>query len=318
MHPPTPHRSSAKLPRVAVVGAGAMGSIFGAAFGDAGSDTVFIDDSAPLVKRLRERGLVIVDEDREREIEVSATTDPGPIGFVDLVLFLVKCYRTESAAKLARPLVGPETIVASFQNGSGNGEVLARFFSAEQMVVGATYDSGTVLAPGRVAHTYKAETFIGPYVGESVDHARWIADLLAAGGFRVTATPTVREAIWEKLVMTSATLPTAALTGLTSGALGDHKPMLDLVDGIALEAVETAHAAGYELESDKQLHNIRLALVGEGKASMLQDVESGRQTEIDVINGAVLREAEARQVDVPLNRAMVALIKGWERAHGLV
>ena len=232
------------------------------------------------------------------------------------MLFLVKCYRTESAAKLARPLAGPETIVASFQNGWGNGEVLARFFPAEQMVVGATYDSGTVLAPGRVAHTYKAETFIGPYVGESVDHARWIATS-RGGRISVTATPTVREAIWEKLVMTSATSPTAALTGLTSGALGDHEPMLDLVDGIALEAVATAHAAGYELESAKQLDNIRLALVGEGKASMLQDVESGRQTEIDVINGAVLREAEARQVDVPLNRAMVALIKGWERALGL-
>ena len=306
------------MPRVAVVGAGAMGSIFGAAFGDAGSHTVFIDNSAPLVERLRERGLIILEEDREREIKVSATTDPGPIGFVDLVLFLVKCYRTESAAKLARPLVGPDTIVASFQNGWGNGEVLARFFPVEQMVVGVTYDSGTVLEPGRVAHTYKAETFIGPYVGESVDDARWIAGLLAAAGFRVTATPAVRAAIWEKLVMTSATLPTAALTGFTSGALGDHEPMLDLVDGIAMETVETARAAGYEVESAKQLENIRLALVGEGKASMLQDVESGRQTEIDVINGAVLREAEARHVDAPLNRAMVALIKGWERAHGLV
>jgi 2-dehydropantoate 2-reductase len=311
------YRNSAKHPRVAVVGAGAMGSIFGTAFGDAGAETVFIDSSTPLVDRLREHGLTIVGADGERVTRVSVTTDPGPIGVVDLALFLVKCYQTESAAKLASPLVGPRTIVASFQNGWGNGEVLARSFPAEQMVVGVTYDSGTVLEPGRVAHTYRAETFIGPYVGESLDRARWIADLLSAAGFRVTATPAVRAAIWEKLVMTSATLPTSALTGLTSGALGEPGPMLDLVDGLALETLETAHSAGYELTAAKQLENIRLALVGEGKASMLQDVECRRQTEIDVINGAVVREAEVHHVAVPLNRAMVALVKAWERAHGL-
>ncbi len=230
---------------------------------------------------------------------------------------LVKCYRTESAAKLAYPLVGPETIVASFQNGRGNGDVLARQFPTGLLVVGVTYDSGTVLAPGRVAHTYEAETFLGPYAGESLDNARWIAGLLAAAGFRATATPAVHRAIWEKLVMTAATLPTAALTCLPSGALGDRGPLFDLVEELAMETIETARAAGYDFDAVEQIGNIRAALVGDGKASMLQDIEGGRQTEIDVINGAVVREAEARGVDVPLNRAMVALVKGYERSHGI-
>lgn len=312
----TPSHKSSEPPRVAVIGAGAMGSIFGAACIDAGADTVFVDVSAPLVERLQERGLVIVGPDGEREVPVRATTDPHSVGVVDLILFLVKCYQTESAARLAKTLVGPETIVTSLQNGWGNGEVLGRFFPDEQIVVGVTYDSGTVLEPGRIAHNYKGTMFIGPYAGESLDDARWIADLLAPAGLGVVATPTIRAAIWEKLVMTASTLPTSALTGLTSGALGEPGPMLDLVDGLALETLETARAAGYELEAAEQLEKIRLALVGEGKGSMLQDVESGRQTEIAVINGAVVREAEARAVDVPLNRAMVALVEGYERAHG--
>lgn len=316
MHDALSQRSSER-PRVAIVGAGAMGSIFGAAFTDAGADTVFVDVSAPLVERLRKRALIIVGADGEREIPVQATTDPHSAGVVDLALFMVKSYHTESAARLASPLVGPGTTVASFQNGWGNAEILARFFPVEQIVVGVTYDSGTVLEPGRVAHTYKAETFIGPYTGESLDDASWIAGLLSPAGLRATATPTIRAAIWEKLVMTTATLPTSALTGLTSGALGEPGPLLDLVDGLALETLETARAAGFDLDTAEQLENIRLALVGEGKGSMLQDVETGRQTEIDVINGAVVREAEARRVDVPLNRAMVALVKGFEHAHGL-
>lgn len=303
-------------PRVAIVGAGAMGSIFGAALSTSGCDTVFVDVSLPLVERLRERGLVVIDEDQqERSIAVQATADPHSAGAFDLVLFWVKCYHTESAAKLAKPLVGPRTVVGSFQNGWGNGDVLARFFPPEQIAVGVTYDSGTVLEPGRVAHTYTAETFVGPYAGESLDDARWVADTIRNAGLNVTATASIRAVIWEKLVMTAATLPTAALTGLASGALGTPGPLLDLVDGLASEAVTTARAAGYSLNLDQMLREMRASLVGEGKASMLQDVERGRQTEIDVINGAVVREADARGIDVPLNRAMIALITGYERAH---
>ena len=304
-------------PRVAIVGAGAMGSIFGAALSAAGCDTVFVDVSRPLVERLGEGGLVIVDESEERRIAVQATTDPLSAGARDLVFFWVKCYQTESAARFVSPLVGPNTVVASLQNGWGNGEILGRFFPSEQITVGVTYDSGTVLEPGRVAHTYKAETFVGPYAGDSLDDARWVAEVVSNAGIRVTATPAIRAAIWEKLVMTASVLPVAALTGLTSGALREPGPTLDLVDGLAREAVDTGRAAGYDLDVEEQLEKIRAALFGEGKASMLQDVEAGRRTEIDVVNGAVVREAQAHGIDVPLNRAMIALITGHERAHGI-
>jgi 2-dehydropantoate 2-reductase len=305
--------------RIAVVGAGAMGSIFGAALTEAGFETTFIDVSVPLVDRLRSRGLIIIDEAGERRMPVQATTDPRSVGVVDLVLFWVKCYHTENAARLASPLVGPETVVASLQNGWGNGEVLTEFFAPEQIAVGVTYDSGTVIEPGRIAHTHTAETLIGPYVNESLDDARWTAEIVSSAGLRIGVTLGIRAAIWEKLVMTAATLPTSALTGLTSAALGEAGPMLGLVDGLAIEALDTARAAGYELNAGEQLEKLHstLASAGEGKASMLQDVEAGRRTEIDVINGAVVREAEARRIEVPLNLAMVALIKGYERAHGL-
>ena len=306
-------------PRVAVVGAGAMGSIFGAAFADSGAETVFVDVSASLVDHLDKDGLVIRGADgRERTLPVRASTDPRTVGTTELVLVLVKCYHTDDAARLAAPLVGPDTIVATLQNGIGNGDVLARYFPASQLVVGVTYDSGTVLAPGHVAHTYAANTLVGPYAaGGSLEGARWIARRLKSVGFDVTATSQVQQAIWEKLVMTAATLPTAALTRLTSGALGEPGAMLDLVERLAHETIETARAAGYELDCSELLTSIRDALVGDGKASMLQDIEGGRQTEIAVVNGAVVRTADALGLDVPLNRAMVALIEGFERAHAL-
>lgn len=313
--PETQAKGRRECPRIAIVGAGAMGSIFGAALTGAGHDTVFLDVSGPLVQRLREHGLVIVDEHGERRVPVRATTDPASLGVCDVVFFWVKCYQTDSAAAFASPLVGPETVVVSLQNGWGNGEVLARLYAPEQIVVGVTYGSGTVLEPGRVAYTYQADTLVGPYAGNSLDDARWIADLFSGAGVTVTATPSIRSAIWEKLIMTSAVLAVAAVTGLTSGALNEPGPVLDLIDDLTAEAVHAGRAAGYDFDLEDQRGKIRAALFGDGKASMLQDVDAGRRTEIDVINGAVVREAEACGIQVPLNRAMFALITGYERAH---
>ncbi len=134
--------------KIAVVGAGAMGSIFGARFAQAGHDTVLVDVAQPLVEAINADGVTVVRGDEETTTQVPATTDPASVGPVDLVVFFVKCYHTQSAAELARPLVGPDTVVASLQNGWGNGDVLAAVYPPEQVVVGVTYNSGLLEAPG--------------------------------------------------------------------------------------------------------------------------------------------------------------------------
>src|SRR5581483_10971413 len=141
----------------------------------------------------------------------------------------------------------------------------------------------------------------------------------AQAGLEAKVVPAVRPEIWKKLVLNAATLPTAALTGMNAGALTAHEPMHELVTETAREAVAVARALGYDIDEEERVEAIHslLGRAGPTKASMLQDFEAGRRTEVDVINGAVVRAGEQTGVQVPLNRAFVALVKGWERMHGL-
>lgn len=305
--------------RIAVLGGGAMGGAFGAHLAEAGSDVVLVDVAKPVVEAVREHGLRLVVGGEERSVKLTITDDPSGEAPADAVVFFVKNYHTDSAARLAVPLVGEQTTVVSLQNGWGNGEALAKAFEPERLVVGVTYHSATVLEPGKVAHTGQGRTLVGPYRGESLERAETFAAALRQTGFEVEVTAGVRTEIWKKLMLNAATLPTSALTRLTAGALGEPGPMLDLVDAVAREAVGIARAGGLDIDPEERLESIHatLARAGSGKASMLQDVEAGRRTEIDVITGAVVREARDRGVPAPLNEALYGLVVGLERGLGL-
>ncbi|HET8629297.1 MAG TPA: 2-dehydropantoate 2-reductase [Thermomicrobiales bacterium] len=310
--------------KVVIVGAGAMGGLFAArlARGDGEVDVAVLDAAPEVVAAINAQGLTLQDKDGTETARVPATTGPADLGPADLAIFFVKAQHTAAAAQLARPLVTPATTVVSLQNGWGNSDTLAATFPPEQLVMGVTYHSATVLGPGRVAHTGQGATVIGPYLDDApLDRAEGVRDVLARGGLEATVTPRVKTEIWKKLILNAATLPTAALTRLCAGDLGQPGPMLDLVDALAAEAVAVARAQGYAIDRDERIARIHavLAGAGRGKASMLQDVEARRKTEIEVINGAVVRAAERSSLDAPLNRAMVALIggleRGWRQEH---
>jgi 2-dehydropantoate 2-reductase len=307
--------------RIAIIGAGAMGSIFGAALTEADLDTALVDVSTPLVDRLNTDGLTIVQDGKERRVIVRAVSNPAALGIVDVALFLVKSYHTEPAASLARPVVGPDTVVASLQNGWGHGDVLASRFPASPIVLGVTYNSGTVLEPGRVVHGQpkKGKCIVGPFTDAGADAAGLLARTLDRAGFPTEIGQDIRAEIWSKLVVTAAANAVSALTGYRSRALGEDPALGEVVDHLVREVVAVANAAGYDLDEDERLRGTHEAIIaaGDGKASMLQDLEVGRRTEIDAINGAVVREAEVRGIDVPINRTILALVKGYETAHGL-
>ena len=305
--------------KIAVVGAGAMGSIFGARFHQAGHETVLVDVAQPLVDTINADGVTVIRGDDETVTRLPATTDPGTVGPVDIVVFFTKCYHTAAAAEGARALVGPDTVIASLQNGWGNGDVLAAAFPPAQVVVGVTYNSGLVQGPGRVLHPSEQPTLVGSF-SDGGDGAARLAEALESAGLATTVASPVRPEIWKKLILNAATLPASALTGMTAGALGSSQDMLDLVSETTREAVTVARALGYDIDFDERIGTI-LGLVekaGPTKASMLQDVEAGRRTEIDVINGAVVRAADEVGVAVPINRALMQLIKGWETQRGLL
>jgi 2-dehydropantoate 2-reductase len=307
--------------KMAVIGAGAMGGALAAEAALAGHDVHVLDVSAELVTAVRERGIAVTVDGAEVTGKVQASTDPASIGPAELVVIFVKAQHTAAAAASIAALRGPGTVVASLQNGWGNADVLAREAGTEGLVFGVTYNSCSSAGLARVRHTGRGETVIGSYAGDAAGTAaaERAAQALTSAGWACRVTPEVRTEIWKKLILNAATLPTAALTGLAAGELAAAPAMSDLVDATAQEACAVARGLGLGIDPAERLEAIHrvLAAAGPGKASMLQDAEARRKTEVEVINGAVVREADRLGIDVPVNRALAALISGLERSWSL-
>jgi 2-dehydropantoate 2-reductase len=220
-------------PRIVVVGAGAMGSIFGAALAEGGSDVVLLDVAKPLVERINAQGVTIVHGGEERTVRVPATDDPSTIGTVDAAIVFVKCYHTESAAELVRPLLRAESVVASLQNGWGNEEIIARVCGKERVAAGVTYQSATVLGPARVNHNAAGPTFLGAYAGLPLERLRPLERALSAARLDVVLAEDVVTEVWKKLVFNAAGLAVGALTGLDVPGLAAQAQTRELVFELA-------------------------------------------------------------------------------------
>lgn len=302
--------------RIAIVGAGAMGSYIGSHL-SAKNEVTLIDANAALVEQVVAHGLRIDTPAGEPELHrIACTSQPSSVGVVDLVVFLVKGYHLRSAIEQVAPIIAPETTVLCLQNGWGHHELLQPAFPESPLVMGVSYASATVVELGRVAVTAHKPIFIGP-VSETdpLTFARGVADVFVDCGFEVIVSAAVATEIWKKVVLNSAALPTAALTGACAEETA-RPPLWELVQALAAESVKVAQAMGHDIDVDERRGAIRDILVGagRGRASMLQDVLAGRRTEIETINGAVVAQADVLGLDAPLNRSMVALVKGLERA----
>jgi 2-dehydropantoate 2-reductase len=296
-----------------------MGCVFGAAIAASGNDTTLIDVDPAVVEAIATAGIVVRRDGDERHVPVAATLDPTAAGEVDVLIVFVKGFYTRAAARAAAACVASKTTVVTLQNGLGNGEILAEIFPPDQVVVGVTAESGTTLGPGLVDHPGRATTSVGPLTGTSVERSEWVAGLLRAAGFDAAATPAIETAMWKKLIVGAATLPAPAIADMTCGPLVAHPEMSALMDETTRETVAVARALGHDIDVDERIAYIRelLLMVPDAKGSMVQDMAAGRRTEIDTINGAVVRAADTCGVDVPVNRTLVALVKGWESVRGL-
>lgn len=293
-----------------------MGGALAAEASAAGHEVHVVDVSTALVDHIREQGLSVTGP-QPVTAHPHATTDPSEVGVVDVVVLFVKAQHTRAAAATIEALRGPDTVVVSLQNGWGNADVLAEVLGTRNLVFGVTYNSCSIAGLGVVLHSGHGETFVG-VVDPDADEApaRVAAELLTSSGWPATATDGVRTEIWKKLILNAATLPTAALTGLPAGALGRCEPMLALVDDLAREAVDVARALGLPIDAEERIERIHgvLAAAGDGKASMLQDVEARRKTEVEVINQAVVDAGARLGVATPLNTTMTELIAGLEES----
>lgn len=297
-------------------GAGAMGGALGAKLAKAGNDVTLLDASRDAVETIQAQGLTVEDKaGRIETLPIRATTDPGSVRGAELVIVLVKCYHTQSAVESIAPYVDANTAVLSLQNGWGNAQVITNLVGEERAMVGVTYHSATLVRPGYVRHAGQGMTFIGELNGAMTDRLGRVAECIRAAGLEVTATDAVLKEVWSKLSLNVCTLATSALLGVTAGRLVEHDETLSLMRALLNEVVAVAQAQNIALDEDERWTTITglLSRAAGAKASMLQDVELRRRTEINVINGAIVAAGRQWNIPTPYNDAMFWLVRSLEK-----
>lgn len=302
--------------RICILGAGALGSAIGGTLAEGGHEVTLVNRNRRHIDAIRERGLILRSDGRDRTVHLAATTDTAGLAAAELVLILVKALDTEAAALASRPLVAPDTVVMSLQNGVGQEELLASILGRQHVLGGRTYAGGVMLAPGHVLSGIDGkETIIGELDGVASPRATDLARSLTASGLETRATSQIWTAIWDKLLVNISTGALAALTRLTYGELYRLPEIEETAIAAVAEAMAVADALGIPLATTDPRAPWNKAAAGlppEFKTSMLQSIESGRRTEIDFINGAVVREGRRAGVPTPVNAALVALIRAIE------
>ncbi len=302
--------------RIAVIGCGAVGSLFAANLGTLDDVDVWAYDPwREHVDAINAGGLRLSGAG-DVVGRVRATADPAELPPCDYGIVATKSMHTSQAlAATAHALEGGA--VCSVQNGAGNEELVAEH--VREVIRGTTFPAGHVVEPGHVGWDTRGDTHIGPFEPSPapMEKVRELADACTRGGMPTHALDDARGAQWRKLIFNAASNAIGALTGFTHGRIAEFPPTRGLAWAVMAEGRAVSDAQGIVLDlSPEELfdHAARRDVAYGHKPSMLQDVEAGRETEIDFLNGAIVAFGARNGVDAPLNRALTALIKAREAA----
>jgi 2-dehydropantoate 2-reductase len=301
--------------KIAVLGAGAMGCLYGAILAEAGETVTLLDVWKEHVEAIRGRGLTISSPSGERTVAMKAATDPREIGKVDLVIVFVKSYSTREAMSGALSLLGDKTMVLTVQNGLGNVDELAAVAGASRIIAGTSGFGATMIAPGHIRHAGVGQTTIGEFSGGRTARLEKLGEIFQAAGLNPVIADNLSGIIWGKLLVNVGINAITALAGIKNGRILDIPELAELMDRAVGEALAVSRARGIKLvpEGD-MLEHVRAVAKNtkDNISSMRQDIEKGKPTEIDFINGAIVREGALLGVPTPVNFALTSLIRGRE------
>ncbi len=299
--------------RIGVVGSGAVGSLFAAHLGRLDDvETWVYDLNQEHVDAINENGLRLSGVD-DVIGHVKATSDASELPQLDFAIVATKSMHTNSAIAAVAHALRDGGVVCSVQNGVGNEEIIAQHHP--RVIRGTTFPAGRLVEPGHVAWDTAGDTAIGPFEPSpaALEEVERLAEVLSRAGMPTKALEDARGAQWTKVIFNAATNPVGALTRLSHGRVCELEPTRKVVSGLIAEAVAVAEALGVELDSDpEELVDHAAEVAYEHRASMLQDTDARRKTEIEFMNEGIVRFGRETGVPTPLNEAVAALIKGLE------
>ncbi|HYF92233.1 MAG TPA: 2-dehydropantoate 2-reductase [Symbiobacteriaceae bacterium] len=288
--------------RIGILGAGALGSLFAYYLSSRTSHEVWL-----LARSAVPPQITVVGEGTA-PVRVATACEEK----MDLLLVMVKAYATADAIRWAAGAVGPETVALTLQNGLGNAEVLAEALGAERVLAGTTAQGATWLAPGHIRHGGAGPTHLAPWApaGRAADLAPTVATLLNIAGLPAGVTADPRPLLWAKLAVNCGINALTAILRVPNGELLGRSGARRLMESAAAEAGAVAAAEGVPLRADPVERVVAVArATAANHSSMLQDVERGRRTEVDAINGAVARRGRQFGVPAPVNEALADLVR---------
>ena len=297
--------------KVLILGAGAMGCLYGAAFHRAGCDVVLVDVNQPHLDAINAAGLELETRSGTEHLPIPARRPEEISAPVDLIVIFTKTFHTDTALAGIGAAIGPETWLLSLQNGLGNERRLAAHAAEERVMVGSSSMPSDLVGPGKVRSHGEGGSKLYPAFGGDPAFAQEVCELLTRGGLPAALEPDIHGAIWSKAIFNATMNPLCALTRRTPGFLGAHEESRALIHALVEEGVSVANAGGIAIPA-QPIHDLTHVSVTDHanhEASMLQDVKAGRRTEVDAINGAIVEAARAAGVAAPLTETLWRLVK---------
>jgi 2-dehydropantoate 2-reductase len=296
--------------RIAIMGSGGVGGYFGARLAQGGADVTFIARGAHLAA-MRERGLSIEGAKPNLSMKVNATDDPATVGPVDLVLFAVKLWDTDSALEQMKPLVGKDTAVVSFQNGVEKDVALGRAIGSAHVLGGVAYIAAEIARPGVVRQTGVTQRLVfGEFDGRRSERAEALLDACLRGGIDAVLSADIRREIWEKYVFLVGLSGTTAATRSPIGMVREHPGTRAFLLDLMREVVAVGRAEGVDLPDDCAEKRLAFAdtLAYDMTSSMHNDLKNGRSLELRWLSGGVVELGKKHGMSTPLNRATAAIL----------
>ena len=297
--------------RIAVIGAGGVGGYFGARLAGSGVDVAFVARGAHL-QAMQASGLRIESPKANLHLKtVTASDDPKTIGPVDVVFFTVKLYDSDAAAAMLPPLIGPQTVVITFQNGIDSVDVLTKAVGREHVAGGVAHVQAVITEPGVIRHTALAQLIFGELDGTSTPRLEAMYEACKGAGFDAKLTEHIHDELWLKFVRLTALSGMMAVTRSPLGVLRDDPDLWAMLQAAILEAMAVAHARRIQFPPNafsEMLHHIG-GMPPHAKSSMLQDLEHGRRLELPWLNATLARIGDELGVPTPIHRFIATALK---------
>ncbi|MDD5292132.1 MAG: 2-dehydropantoate 2-reductase [Candidatus Omnitrophica bacterium] len=305
---------------IAVVGPGAIGILFATMLIKSGEKVSILDYNKQRAEKISKDGISLESKEKVYNYQVNITDKAADLKDIDLFIICVKSYDTKEAARSIKPALKDSSLVLTLQNGIGNIEVISEIVGQDRVIGGVTNQGANVIGEGKVRHAGFGETVIGNSSGKVTVSLKDIREIFNKAGLKARITKDIRSLIWSKLIINVGINALTAVTRLRNGQLLDYEGTRNILRQAVNEAVKVAKKKRVKLIYDDAVEKTEAVCeaTAQNISSMLQDALKKKKTEIDYINGAIVRQGQSMGIPTPVNSLLVDLVKSIELSYGKI